>query len=156
MSTTQAAPSARKQLDGFIARFSPAIAKRARAALAVMRKRLPGAFELVYDNAYALVVGFGPSERASAALFSVVIHPKRIGLCFLYGVDVPDPEGLLQGNGNQVRHIRIEDEKTLAKRSVRALINAAIEVAGNPYDGIGPGRTILRAVSVKRRPRRPS
>lgn len=154
MSRNGADPSARKRLDGFVARFSPEIAKRARAALAIMRERLPGAFELVYDNAYALVVGFGPSERATAALFSVVIHPQKVSLCFLYGVDVPDPDGLLNGGGNQVRHIRIEDEKTLAKRNVRALMKAALEVAGNPYEGIAGGRTIVRAVSAKRRPRR--
>ncbi|MGA8576537.1 MAG: DUF1801 domain-containing protein [Candidatus Cybelea sp.] len=154
MSVTAAEPAGRKQLDSFVARFSPEIAKRARAALATMRKQLPGAFELVYDNAYALVVGFGPSERPSAALFSIAVYPQKISLCFLYGVDLPDPEGLLQGSGNRVRHIRIEDEKTLEKRSVRALMKAAIEAAGNPYKGIGRGRTIVRAVSAKRRPRR--
>jgi hypothetical protein len=37
-----------------------AAAKLARAALTTMRKRLPGAVELVYDNAYALLVGFSP------------------------------------------------------------------------------------------------
>lgn len=144
-----------KQLEEFVARFSPEIAGRARAALATMRKRLPGAFELVYDNAYALVVGFGPSERPSEALFSIAIYPKKVSLCFLYGVDVPDPEGLLQGSGNQVRHIRIEDERTLEKRGIRALIKAAVEVAGNPYAG-ARGRTIVRAVSKNRRPRRAS
>ncbi|HET6276489.1 MAG TPA: hypothetical protein VFE16_11220 [Candidatus Cybelea sp.] len=154
MSAVKAAAPARKQLEEFISRFSPAIAKRARAALGIMRKRLPGAFELVYDNAYALVVGFGPSERPSAALFSIVIFPQKVSLCFLYGVDVPDPEGLLQGGGKQVRHIRIEDEKTLARRNVRALMKAAVEAAGNPYDGIGRGGTIVRAISAKRRPRR--
>jgi hypothetical protein len=119
-----------------------------------MRERLPGAFELVYDNAYALVVGFGPTLRPSEAIFSVVISPKKVSLCFLYGARLTDPEHLLQGSGNQVRHIRLESAATLKQRGVRALMNVAIEDAVAPFDGTRRGQTIVRAVSKNRRPRR--
>jgi hypothetical protein len=56
---------ARAQLAGFIAKFTPEVAAQARAILAKMRTRLPGAVELVYDNYNALAIGFGPNERAS-------------------------------------------------------------------------------------------
>ena len=52
-----------KQVAGFIAKFDPAIAKLTRGARAKMRKRLPTAVELVYDNYNALAIGFGPTER---------------------------------------------------------------------------------------------
>lgn len=42
--------SERARLDEWIARFSPEIARRARTILAALRRRLPGAFELVYDK----------------------------------------------------------------------------------------------------------
>lgn len=141
-------------LQQYIAQFSPEIARLARAALATMRERLPGAVELVYDNAYALVVGFSPNERPSAALFSIAIYPQKIALCFLYGAHLRDPDGLLRGSGNQVRSIRIEDDRTLDKRAVRALMKTALEAAGNPFPGTGKGTTIVRAVSKNRRPRR--
>jgi hypothetical protein len=143
-----------KQLALFIGRFSPGIARLARGALAAMRERLPGAVELVYDNAYALVVGFGPTERPSHALFSIVIYPRKVSLCFLRGVHVPDPEGLLRGGGNLVRFIRIEDDRTLRKRGVRALIRAALDDAGNPFQATQERRTVIRAISKNRRPRR--
>ena len=60
--------SARTQLAGFIAKYSPEIAAHGRAALPILRRQVPGAVELVYDNYQFLVVGFGPSERASEAL----------------------------------------------------------------------------------------
>lgn len=144
----------RVALQSYIAEFSPEIARLARAALATMRKLLPGAVELVYDNAYALVVGFSPNERPSAALFSIAIYPQKIALCFLYGASLPDPGGLLRGGGNQVRSIRNEDAGTLERRAVRALLKTALEAAGNPYPGTGKGTTIVRAVSKNRRPRR--
>jgi hypothetical protein len=146
--------SPKQQLQKFIARFVPEVAKRARTALATMRARLPGATELVYDNAYALVIGFGPSDRASEALFSIAIYPRKVSLCFLYGAQLPDPEGLLLGNGKRVRYIRLEDDKTLERRDVRALMRAAILHAGNPFSGKRAARTIIRAVSSRQRPRR--
>ena len=115
----------KQQLARFISRFSPEIASLARAALSTMRDRLPGAFELVYDNAYALVVGFGPTPKPSEAVFSLVIYPKKVSLCFLYGAHLTDAEHLLQGSGNQVRHIRLESAETLEKRSIHALMNVS-------------------------------
>ena len=151
-----AKPSAKQELSRFIARFSPVIAKRARGALAAMRKRLPGAFELVYDNAYALVIGFSPSERPSQAIFSIVIYPTKVSLCFIWGARLPDPDGLLRGSGNQVRFVRLEDDRTLEERGVRALLRAAVADAGNPFEVRRRGSTIVRAISSKRRPRRPA
>jgi hypothetical protein len=153
--TRNAAKRPRIALERFVAQFSPEIAALARSALETMRERLPGAYELVYDNAYALVVGFGPSERPSEALFSIVIHPKKVSICFLWGVRLADPDGLLAGSGNQVRHIRLENAATLKKRGVRALITAAIDDAGDPFDPAQPGKTIVRAISKNRRPRHP-
>ena len=46
------------QLDDFLAKYTPEIRRVARAALAKMRKRLPGAVHLVYDNYNALVITF--------------------------------------------------------------------------------------------------
>lgn len=149
-----AEPSAKQQLAHFISQFSPEIASLARAALSTMRDRLPGAFELVYDNAYALVIGFGPTPRPSEATFSVVVSPKKVSLCFLYGAHLSDAEHLLQGSGNQVRHIRLESAATLKKRGVRALMNVAIGDAVTPFDATRRGQTIVRAISKNRRPRR--
>ncbi len=143
-----------EQLEAFIARFSPEIAARARGALATVRERLPGAVEMVYDNAYALVVGFSPTERPSDAIFSIAIYPRKVSLCFLRGVHVPDPEGLLLGGGNLVRYIRIEDDATLNARPVRALVRAALEDAGKPFAAEREPQTVIRAVSTNRRPRR--
>ena len=55
--------TAKVQLDGFIDKYSPEIAREGRAALRRLRALAPGAVELVYDNFNWLVVGFGPSAR---------------------------------------------------------------------------------------------
>jgi hypothetical protein len=53
------------QLDAFIAKYAPDVAALGRRAFAQMRKRLPAAHVLVYDNYNALAIGFGPTERTS-------------------------------------------------------------------------------------------
>src|SRR5690349_14539846 len=73
------------QLEKFMARYTPEIVSLAQALLDKMRARYPGAVQMVYDNFYALVVGFGPNERASEAVFSIAMYPKWVNLFFLWG-----------------------------------------------------------------------
>jgi hypothetical protein len=143
-----------ERLEAFLARYTPEIAALARAAIAKMRARLPGAVELVYDNYNALVIGFGPSERASEGIFSVAVYPRWVNLFFLRGSGLPDPAGLLKGMGKSVRHIRVSDAGTLDTPAVQALVTAALERAVKPIDASQPRRLVIRPVSPRQRPRR--
>ena len=145
-----------KQLVGFMASYTPAIAKLARAVLARMRARLPGAVELVYDNYNALVIGFGPTERASDAVFSIALYPRWINLFFLNGARLPDPHRLLKGGGKQVRCIVVEDADTLERPAVLSLMKAALARSATPIDPAVPNRIIIKSISAKQRQRRPA
>ncbi len=119
-----------------------------------MRARLPGAMEFVYDNYYALVVGFGPTDRPSEAPFSIVIYPRWVTLCFLDGADLPDPGGLLRGSGKMVRSIRLDDETVLGRPAVKALMAEAIRRTEPPFRKGARRRISVRMALAKRRPRR--
>jgi hypothetical protein len=146
----------RQQLEKFLAKYEPAIVAQAKKALAKMRKLAPGAVEMVYDNYNALVIGFAPGERPSEALFSIVLYPRYIGLCFIWGKGLPDPAKRLQGKGNQVRWIRLESPATLDEREVRELIRQALQQAKVPINPKQQRRLMIKAISKKQRPRRPS
>lgn len=147
-------PSA--QLAGFLAKFTPEVAALARAALVTMRKRLPGAIELVYDNYNALAIGFASTERASDAVFSIAVFPRRPILCFLQtGAQLPDPDGLLEGDGKRVRHIPLESPGVLDTPAVRALMKEALERADVPFDRRAKSRIVIKSISAKQRPRIP-
>ena len=149
-----AAPAA--QLRGFLAKFDPAVASEARRALAKMRALVPGAVELVYDNYNALVIGFGPSERASEAVFSLAVFPRWVTLCFIQnGPEIPDPDRLLKGSGNVVRHVRLTSADDLDAPSVKRLIREALALADVPITKSGTRRMIIKSVSTKQRPRKP-
>jgi hypothetical protein len=141
--------------EEFLAKYTLEMVDLAKAVLRKMRARLPGAVELVYDNYNALVVGFGPNERASDAVFSIALYPKWINLFFLYGAMLPDPKGILKGSGKQVRSIKIKDAAELDKAEIRELMEAALDLADVPIDPKQKRRMAIRAVAVKQRPRHP-
>jgi hypothetical protein len=143
-----------KQLAGFIAKFSPEIGALIKSTRRKMRERLPRATELVYDNYNFFVIGFGPNERPSDAIFSLAAHAKGVSLCFLQGAGLPDPKGLLRGSGRVVRNIRLESAATLDKPEVRALIKEALNRAKTQLGPKSAHRLIIRSVSEKQRPRR--
>jgi hypothetical protein len=144
-----------RQLAGFIAKFTPEVAALIRAARKAMRARWPGAVELVYDNYNFFVIGYGPTEKPSEAVFSLAAHAKGVALCFLHGAGLPDPHRLLRGAGNRVRNIRLESAATLDRPAVHALMKAALERAQAPIPARGAHRLVIRSVSEKQRPRRP-
>jgi hypothetical protein len=150
-----AADSPGRQLERFLAKYTPEVAAVAKAGLAKMRKRLPGAVELVYDNYNALVIGFGPTERSSDAVFSIAVYPRWVNLFFLQGAKLADPQKLLKGGGKQVRSIVLEDATVLDEPPVRTLISRALEAAARPIDGSARRRIVIKSISAKQRPRRP-
>lgn len=148
-------PTAAARFKSFLAKFTPQMRAQMTAAHATMRKLLPGAVEMVYDNWNGLVVGFGPTERASEAVMSLIVLPDHVTICFLHGKKLPDPAKLLRGEGNRVRHIRLTTPADLNKRPVRKLISLATAQAWPPFDTGARNKLVIKAVSAKQRPRRP-
>lgn len=121
-----------------------------------MRKRLPNAIELVYDNYNALVIGFAPNERPSDAIFSLVMYPGKLALCFLQGATLPDPHKRLKGSGNVVRNLTVDRPSVLDDPQIRALMDEALRRAKAQMDPKQKPKLIVRSISAKQRPRRPA
>jgi len=151
--TTTGAAAPERQLRSFIAKFAPADQRLFRAARAAVRRRLPTATELVYDNYNFLVIGYSPTERPSDGILSVVARANRVAICLFHGARLPDPGGLLMGAGKQVRFLTLESAAALGRPDVGALLQAAIEHSKKPFPASGRGRLVIRAVSAKQRPR---
>jgi hypothetical protein len=147
-----ATPAAR--LAGFVARYSPAVATRGRAALKTMRALYPGATQLVYDNYNALAIAFGPTDRAGDIVCSITLYPKWVSLFFTHGAGLPDPERRLRGSGSRIRHVVLERATTMNEPAVRRLIREVLAQAG-PRPA-GRGALVIKSVSKKQRPRRPA
>ena len=144
-----------RQLAAFMARYGPEVQRVARATRRKLRRLLPGAYELVYDNYNALVIGFGPTERASDAVLSIALYPRWVTLFFLQGAKLPDPSGLLRGGGVKVRSIVVERASLLDTGPVRQLIKEAVARSSVAIGAAERGRLVMKSVSARQRPRRP-
>jgi hypothetical protein len=151
---TDSTVSPAKQLAGFIAKFEPATAKLIGQCRAELRKLMPTAVEIVYDNYNFFVIGYCTTERPSDCIVSLAAAANGVGLSFYYGSSLPDPERLLLGNGKQNRFVRLPGVETLRNAGVLALIKAAVAQADPPLPKRGGGHMIIQSESVKQRARR--
>ncbi len=142
-----------QQLASFIAKFDPGNQKLIKSVRAAMRKRLPTAHELVYDNYNFFVIGYSPTLRPSDALFSIAADWKGVSICFVHGARLSDPDKLLSGAGKQVRFLRTPTASVLSEPKVERLIAAAIERSPNAFEKRSRGTLVIRSVSPKQRPR---
>jgi hypothetical protein len=147
-----ASPS--KQLAAFIAKFDPKVAKLIRECQTELRKLLPTAIELVYDNYNFLVIGYASTERASDAILSLAAASNGVGLAFIHGASLPDPKKILLGAGKQNRFIRLPTIEPLRSPEVLTLMRAAMAQAKTPLAVTGGGYTVIKSISAKQRPRR--
>jgi len=152
--TTEPDSDIEKRLAEFVDKFEPADAKLIRQCRVELRKLMPTAIELVYDNYNFFVIGYCSTPRASDCIVSIAAASNGVGISFYQGATLADPDGLLQGSGKQNRFIRVPSIKTLRSPEALALINAAIAQAKISLPLKGAGRTIIQSVSSKQRPRR--
>jgi hypothetical protein len=154
MKASTSGGNAERQLATLIRKFSPIDQRLIRAVRNALRKRLPTANELVYDNYNFFVIGYSPTERPSDTIVSIAARANGVGLCFIHGAKLPDPNNVLLGSGSQTRFIRIDSLQVLRRPEIKALVAAAIAQARAPLPVADRGKLIIRSVSVKQRPRR--
>jgi hypothetical protein len=145
---------AEKQLKSFIDKFDTKNQALIRAVRKAIRKRMPAANELAYDNYNFFVIGYGATERPSDCILSIAAGANGVGLCFIRGASLPDPQKILLGSGKQTRFVRLESAAVLARPEVEVLIAAAIAKSKASLPPSGKGKLIIRAISAKQRPRR--
>jgi hypothetical protein len=140
----------------FLGKFDPKVAKVMRACRAELRRLLPTAIELVYDNYNFFVIGYATTERASDCIVSIAAAANGVILSFYQGASLPDPRKVLLGDGKQNRFIRLPTGEPLKSPDVLTLIRVAAAQTKTPLPASGGGYTVIKSISTKQRPRRKS
>lgn len=139
----------------FLAAYEKRVVDLAIATRRLVLEEAPGAIELIYDAYSAVSAGYSFTGRPSDSFVYVAAYARRVNLGFWWGALMKDPGGLLQGAGNQTRHIPIDELTDLRKPGVRALVKQAIKMAERPAPGVKlklpPGASIVKAVYARRR-----
>lgn len=104
----------------------------------------PDCNELIYHT-HALTSVFSISDKLSDAFCMLPIYTNHINLGFNKGALLNDPNGLLTGTGNLIRHIDIHSPADYRNPEVTILIKAAIDFAIKDMDK--PTQTTGKTIS---------
>jgi hypothetical protein len=146
------APPPRREYLEFLSAYEPGITTLALAVRALVLTEAPDAVELLYDAYNAVSAGYSFTGRPSDAFIHIAAYAQWVNLGFNRGVDLDDPDGVLQGAGRQVRHIRIASVADLQKPAVRAFVKDAIRRAPRSEGKTAAsGTSVVRAIYANRR-----
>lgn len=93
----------------------------------------PNANELLYHT-HALTTVFSISEKLSDAFCMLPIYTNHLNLGFNKGTLLQDPNKLLVGTGNLIRHIPINAVTDYNNKKVKDLIKESIDFAIKDMD----------------------
>lgn len=142
--------AAEAELRRLVTKFASAHLRLFTAAHRWLRQRLPTAHEIVYEYRDAFVVSHSPNDKGYAGVFALRGSADGVQFYFNQGKGLPDPDKLLQGDGNQTRWVALEDASTLADPAFVRLVDEALARNPVPFAPTGRGPVTVRSTSAKR------
>ena len=103
---------------------APVVAETARALRGVLTAAFPEAVESVDFSNKLLAVGL--SMKTRDLVFAVIPHSAHVNLQLADGVDLPNPDGLIEGTGKRIRHVKVRSVEAAASPALRAIVDAQV------------------------------
>ncbi len=114
------------EVDQFLSSFSPAVRELALLARALVLEVFPTALEIVDPS--SKIIAYGVGRKYSELVCAVAPYNAHVNIIFSRGVELPDPNGLLEGTGKRARHVKLRAAEDVAKPAVRELIVLAVSL----------------------------
>lgn len=86
----------------------------------------PEAVEVVRLGDRAATFGLGPKKMSEGYCY-VLPYKSWVNLGFYKGAELPDPDGLLEGTGVKLRHVKFRSLEAADTAAIRALIEESLE-----------------------------
>jgi hypothetical protein len=96
----------------------------ARRTRALIKEAMPNVVEVPWPRQRVIGYGVGPKKMSEHYCY-IGVYKDHVNLGFNYGAELPDPEGLLQGSGKLLRHVKIADPEDLSNSALRRLVEVA-------------------------------
>ena len=112
------------EVDTLLEPSSPVVAETARALRTVIGAAFPEAVETVdFPNR---LIAIGLSMKTRDLVFAIAPHSAHVNLQLADGVDLPDPDGLIEGTGKRIRHVKVRSVEAASSPAVRAIVDAQV------------------------------
>jgi hypothetical protein len=113
---------ARDPIEAFIGGQAPAVRPIVRRLRALVRATLPDLVE--YLDVHG-VIRYGRGTKMREWLCYISGHRAHANLGFARGASLPDPDGLIEGTGKNLRHVKARSVAAAEHSGLRRLLDAA-------------------------------
>jgi hypothetical protein len=111
--------------DENLASHTPEVQAAARALEALIRAEQPD-LEVRYDPGNGLLA-LGRSMKMADLLFALIPHGGWVNLQLADGALLPNPDGLIEGTGKRIRHVKVRNLSASAEPRIREIVRAQLE-----------------------------
>ena len=113
-----------KNIDEFLSDYGEEVFTNALRLREVLFKNLPGVTEQLDVPAKMIAYCYG--QKYSEMICTIIPSKKGIKLGFYKGVDLPDPDNLLEGTGKISRYVEIRSNDQVKSAVLKKLIESAL------------------------------
>lgn len=136
------------RLLGFLEAYDRPIGDLALSLREIILDEVPDASESIY-RVYTVAIWFGFSGKMKDMFCYIATNAQHVNLGFPRGSTLPDPNGVLEGDGKALRHIKFVGQRDLERSFVRRYIQASIEQLGVTASAGGTGRSVVKSSAKK-------
>lgn len=113
-----------KKIDDFLSQYSEEVFTNAIKLRELLFANLPGIIEQIDLPAKMIAYCYG--QKYSDMICTIIPSKKGLKLGFYKGVDLPDPDKLLEGTGKISRYVEIRSEEQIISPTLKKLIESAL------------------------------
>lgn len=124
--------------DENLASHTPEVQAAARALESIIRGELPDVV-VHYDPGNGLLA-FGRSMKMNELLFALIPHAGWVNLQLADGALLPNDDGLIEGTGKRIRHVKVRTLSASAEPRIREIVRAQLEARSPAANDRGPRR----------------
>jgi hypothetical protein len=119
------ANSAKKTNSTYVKDENPELRKVVRGLKSLVTTTVPGTRETM--NAWGI-----PTFETKDPFCFYMVGKNHVTCGFHYGTSLEDPQGLLEGTGKNIRHVKLRSPEDLKKKGLKQLVQAAARLRGKP------------------------
>jgi hypothetical protein len=116
-------------VDTFLKGYPPPVREIAVKARETILSVMPNATEKVYPG--WKVIQYGTDAGMKNVFAAISPLRERVNLGLANGAELSDPEGLLEGTGKGIRHVKLTSPEAATTPAIRALLEGAVHALQN-------------------------
>ena len=113
-----------KNIDAFLTQYDEQVFTNALKLREVLLANLPDIIEQIDMPAKMIAYCYG--QKYDELICVIIPSKKGLKLGFNRGVDLPDPDKLLEGTGKISRYVVIKSDKQINSPSIKKLLSSAL------------------------------